>query len=84
MTVENLRSMLGWCTLINIALLLWWWLMLSFAHDWVYRFHGNWFRLSVETFDAIHYSGIAVFKIAIFMFNLVPYLALRIVGSRNR
>jgi len=42
--------------------------------------HSKWFNLSVDKFDAIHYSGMALFKIGIFLFNLVPYLALRIVG----
>ena len=35
--------------------------------------------IPVEQFNAIHYAGIAFFKILILVFNLVPYLALRIV-----
>ena len=31
-------------------------------------------------FDAIHYAGMTVFKLGIILFNLVPYIALRIVG----
>ena len=34
------------------------------------------FKLSVETFDAIQYVGIAVYKIGIILFNLVPLIAL--------
>jgi len=80
MTLEIIRDVLGWCTLINIGLLLWWALFILFAHDFVHRMHGRWFRLSVEEFDAIHYKGIMFFKLGVFFFNLVPYLALRIVG----
>jgi len=80
MTLEIVRDMLGWCSVIDIALLLCWYLFFTLAHDWMYRFHTKWFNLSVDTFDAIHYSGMALFKIGIFLFNLVPYLALRIVG----
>ena len=80
MTVELLRDMLGWCSVINFALLLLWWLFFSFAHDWVYQCQGRWIKLPVETFDSINYGVMAAYKIAIFMFNLVPYLALRIVG----
>ena len=80
MTIETMRAVLGWCSIINIGLLLWWSLILIFAHDWVYRFHSKWYNIPVEKFDAIHYSGIAFFKILIFVFNLAPYLALRIVG----
>lgn len=50
------------------------------AHDFVYRVHGRWYKLPAERFDAIHYTGMLYFKIGIFMFNIVPYCALRIVG----
>lgn len=80
MTIDTLREMLLWCFVINFGILLWWFLFFTFAHDWVYRFHGKWFKLSRDQFDAIHYAGIAFFKICIFVFNLVPYIALHIVG----
>ena len=72
-------GVLGWCAVINIGLLLWWWLWFMLAHDWVYRIHTKWFNIPVGKFDVIHYSGMAIFKILIFVFNIVPYLALRIV-----
>ena len=82
MTVEMMRAVLGWCSIINIGLILYWFLIIRIRllHDWVYRFHSKWFKLSPETFDAIHYSGIAFFKIVVFVFNIVPYFALCIVG----
>ena len=40
----------------------------------------QWFKMPRETFDAIHYSGMAFFKIMVFVFNAVPYIALLIVG----
>ena len=79
MTIELIRSAFAWSAVINMGLLLWWLLFFTLAHDWIYRFHGKWFKISVETFDAIHYAGMAFFKIGIFVFNLVPYFALRII-----
>ena len=79
MTIEVIRGVLAWSAVINFGLLLWWFLFFSLAHDWTYRFHGKWFRLTPEQFDALHYGGMAVFKLGIVLFNLVPYLALRIV-----
>jgi hypothetical protein len=79
MNFEIIRDILGWCAVINYSFLLWWFLFFSLAHEWIYRLHGKWFHISVETFDAIHYAGMALFKIGIFLFNLVPYIALRIV-----
>ena len=80
MTIDILRDFLAWCSVINIGLLMFWMLWLMLAHDFVYRIHGKWFKMSVERFDSIHYAGMAFFKVCIFVFNIVPYLALRIVG----
>ncbi len=79
MTVEIVRDVLGWCSLINLALLLWWFLFFMLAHDWTYNLHGKWFKLSVEKFDAIHYTLMGFYKLSILLFNIIPYLALRIV-----
>ena len=80
MTIEIIRDVIAWCAVINIGLLIWWYLFFTLAHDWTYRFHSKWFKITVETFDAIHYGGMALFKLGILIFNLVPYFALRIVG----
>lgn len=80
MSVETLRDAFLWCAVINYGVLLVWFLFFILAHDWMHRLHGRWFRLSVEQFDAIHYAGMAIFKLGIILFNLVPYIALRIVG----
>ena len=80
MTMEMFRAVLGWCAIINMGLLLWWFLFMMFGGDFVYRLHGKWFPMPRERFNAIHYAGIMCFKLAVFVFNIVPYLALRIVG----
>ena len=79
LTLEVLRKMLGWCSLINISLLYVWFCLLIFAHDWMYALHPKWFNLSKERFDAIHYAGMAIFKMSIILLNLTPYLALLII-----
>lgn len=50
------------------------------AHDWLHGIHGNWFQLSKERFDEIHYKSMRFFKLSIILFNLPPYLALPIAG----
>jgi hypothetical protein len=80
MSLEIIRATLAWCSLINFGILLFWFLFFTAAHDVLYRFHGRWFDMPVEKFNAIHYTTMAVFKCCILIFNLVPYLALRIVG----
>ena len=80
MTLETVRAVLAWCTVINLGLFIWWFLFFALAHDWMYRLHGRGFKITVEKFDSLHYAGMALFKMAILLFNLVPYLAMRIVG----
>ena len=79
MSIAIARDVLLWCAVINYGVLLVWFLFFLLAHDWMYRLHGRWFHLSVEQFDALHYAGMALFKIGILLLNLVPYVALHLV-----
>jgi hypothetical protein len=65
---------------VNFGLLVFWFLKFMAARDWIFSFHGKWFRLAAEDFDRVHYRGMLTFKLGIFLFNLVPYPALRIAG----
>jgi hypothetical protein len=78
MSIEFTRSFFLWCTVINYGILLVWFLVFAFAHDWIRRFHGRWFRLSDEQFDFLHYIGMSIYKIGILLFNLVPFVVLSI------
>ena len=80
MKIETIRTALLWCSIINYGILLVWFLVFVAAHDFVYRLHGKWFRLSTEQFDALHYGGMSLFKIGIMLLNLAPLIALWVVG----
>ena len=80
MTIESVREFLGWCSVMNVGLLCVWALAFIGAHDWMHKVHGKLFALSSETFDTVHYGAIAFFKIVVFVFNIVPYLALCLMG----
>lgn len=80
MTVTGIKEVLLWCVVLNYAILLIWVGVLIFAHDWLHRLHGRWFKLSLETFDALHYAGLAVYKVGVILFCLVPWLALYLVS----
>jgi hypothetical protein len=80
MSIQELQQFLLWCLGFNYLLLLIWSGLVIFAHDWVYKLHSQAFMLSVESFDAIHYAGLALYKIIIIFFNLVPLLALLLMN----
>ncbi len=80
MSLEIFRAVLGWAAILNILLLTVWFLIFVCAHDWVYGLHRRWFDLPRQTFDAVHYAGMAWYKLNIWMFFIIPYLALRLHG----
>jgi hypothetical protein len=84
MSIELTRSFLLWCTVTNYGVLMVWFLLFAFARDWIQRLHGRWFRLSSEQFDAVHYAGMAIYKIGILLFNLVPFVILCFVLDHTR
>lgn len=80
MNNETIRSFLLWCAIINYAILLVWFAAFVAAHDFIYRLHGKWFRLSKEQFDALNYGGMAIYKIGVLLLNVVPLIGLWIVS----
>jgi hypothetical protein len=51
-----------------------------FAGNWVYRMSSKWFPASRDAFNVVIYSFFALFEIVFLVFNVVPYVALLIVG----
>lgn len=80
MSIELLKALLLHCLVINYLVLLVWFLVFRGAHGWLYRLHERWFRISEERFDALHYGGMAVYKIGVLLLNLSPWLALQLTA----
>jgi hypothetical protein len=80
MDLPTLTSFFMWCSIINGGLLILWNVCCMFAPDLVYRLQSIWFPLPRATFDVAIYAFIGLFKIFFLVFNLVPYLALLLIG----
>ncbi len=80
MDIGVVRAFFMWCTILNGALLVLSFLICVFAGDWVYRMQSKWFPIRREAFNVAIYSFLGVFKMFVLVFNLVPYVALVIVG----
>lgn len=80
MTVVELRELLGWCSAINIGLLVLAAFFLVVARNWVLGMHSRMFGLSEEDLSRAYFQYLAQFKIVVLVFNLVPYIALRIMA----
>ena len=81
MTIESLTQFFMWCTVINGALLLFWSAFILLAPDLVFRTQTKFIPISRETFSTAMYCFLGLFKIVFITFNLVPYLALLIIGG---
>lgn len=79
MNIETLQSFLMWCTIINVSLMMFWTLCCTFALDWVYRTQRMFFPISKDVFTIVMYSFLAIFKILVVVFNLVPFIAILII-----
>ena len=80
MDLQTLTTFFMWCTIINGSLLILWTAFSVFAPDLVYRTQRKWFPIPRETFNIVIYLFLGLFKIIFLIFNVVPYVALLIVG----
>jgi hypothetical protein len=80
MDIEILTKFFMWCTIINAGLLVFSFLIVAFANDFVYRIHSKWFPMPRETFNVIFYSFMGAYKLLVYVFNIVPWVALVIIG----
>jgi hypothetical protein len=80
MTTEILKDFFMWCSILNIAFLTFSWLVFWLRRDWIYRMHTRWFKISDQQFNALWYGLLGFYKISIFLFNVVPFIALTIAA----
>ena len=80
MDIQTVRAFFMWCTILNGSLLVFSFIICASAGDWVYRMHSKWFPIPRNIFNVVIYSFIGLFKISVLVLNLIPYIALGIVG----
>ncbi len=80
MSIEQLTSFFAWCTLLNMAFLIFATFALYAMRDFVMSIHSSMFGISKSDLTNIYFKYLAYFKIAVIVFNLTPYLALRIIS----
>ena len=78
-SMHAVSEVLGWCTVLNMGLLVFAALALMVAGGPIKRVHAGMYGLSETDLSRVYFQYLAQYKIAIFVFNLAPYLALGIV-----
>ena len=79
-SLASLTTFFGWCTVINVGLLLLATLTLVPMRSSISRIHTRMFGLDESDMSRAYVHYLSQYKIAIVIFNLVPYIALRMAG----
>ena len=69
------RGVLWWSSVINVGLIILSFVLLASMRPFIYRMHSKLFPVSEQQFNVVVYSFLGVYKIFIFVFNIVPYIA---------
>ena len=80
MNTQTLTTFFMWCSVINGALFILGTLFFLFAPDFLYRTQSKWFPIPRETYNVVIYALFGLYKIVFLVFNVVPYVALLIIG----
>jgi hypothetical protein len=80
MTIEQITTLLGWASAINIAILALSTLSLIVMRGWVTSIHSQLFGLDEKDLGRAYFQYLAQYKIAIIVLNITPYIALKIMA----
>ena len=69
-----------WMSIINGGLLILWTILWMLIPDLVYKTQAKFFPIERDTFNKLFYGFIGLFKILFLFFNLIPFIALLIIG----
>lgn len=79
--LTTLTTLLGWCTVINLGLLIFSTIMLVSMRPVIRKIHSRLFGVDPERLDALYLNFLGNYKLAIFIFNLTPWIALKIMAQ---
>ncbi|MCP3661780.1 MAG: hypothetical protein GY696_04675 [Gammaproteobacteria bacterium] len=79
-TLEVVQEFLGWCTVINAAMLSLAAIAIFLFRGPIVKIHSKMFDLSEEDLSRAYFQYIAQYKIIFMVFNFVPYVVLIIIS----
>lgn len=79
-SIEMLSQFFGWCAVLNMATLIISALILTFFRAPILRLHTALFALEENDLKRLYIKFLGHYKLAIFIFNVAPYFALKIMA----
>jgi hypothetical protein len=80
MSIETLTELLAWITAVNIGLLLLTTILLFLMKDFAVKIHSKMFDIDAKDLNRMYFDYLGRFKVLVIVFNLGPYIALRLMG----
>ena len=78
--LETVTAFFGWTTVINFVLLFVSSISVIAMRQWISRIHGSMFGLETVDLSRAYFQYLAQYKIAIIVFSLTPYVALKFMA----
>ncbi len=78
-SIQTLATFLGWCTVINIGVILLLLLGLSVFREGIGELSAKMFGITKEEAKATFFRFFMQYRLAFAILNLVPYIALKIM-----
>jgi len=76
--IQQVSDFLLWSVILNYLLLIIWSGIFLLGKNWLYAIHSQFFDISKPAFNAFNYGGMGLYKMLIFIFCLIPYIALQL------
>ena len=80
MTVETFTTLMAWICVVNISIFAISALGIMLFRNGIACIHSKMFGIDKESLTPIYFRYLGNFKVLILLFNIGPYIALRIVG----
>ncbi len=77
--MPELTVFLGWCSILNVALLSVTSLIIFLLKTPITSLHSQLTGLDQQTLMPLYFSYLGQYKITILVFNLIPYVALKLM-----
>lgn len=79
-TLETVTAFFGWTTVVNFGLLFISAIAVITMRATISKIHGKMFGLEAADLSRAYFQYLAQYKIAVIVFSLTPYIALRILA----
>ena len=79
-SLEALTAFFGWCTVLNLGMLVFTSILVMVMRDTMTRVHARMFGVSEADLPRVYFQYLAYYQLAIWVLNLAPYVALKMMA----